>query len=165
LSEANAVLGFGEDSRQKFILVEDMTREEAEQYVKKRAPSISSEDFNKFANKCGTRPLSLGNFCEAVLAGEPVDEHIAKEVDSARRDLVAFIHTPIIAALKKSPGGVLSGSFKGMEHKGVPLNSPRQVGPAMKEVNAIVYDFGARQYKLFSKAHQTAVATYDPPCV
>ena len=33
----------------------------------------------------------------------------------------------------------------------------------MKEVNAIMYDFEARQYKLFSKAHETALKTFDPP--
>jgi len=159
LSEANTVLGFGDDSRQNFILVEEMTREEAEQYVKKCAPSISSEDFNKFANKCGTRPLSLVKFCDAVLAGESVDEHIAKVVDSARGDLEAFIHTPIIAALKKSPGGVLSGSFDGVKHEGVLLSEPKLVAPAMKVRNTIVYDFEAGEYKLFSKAHQTALKT------
>jgi len=165
LSGAIGVVGFGEDPRQHFIFVEEMTREEAEQYVKKRAPGISSEDFNKFANECGTSPLSLGIFCQAVLEGEPVDEHIAKVVDRAHGDLVAFIHTPIIAALKKSPGGVSTGHFAGVEHDGVLLCSPKDVEPAMKKNNAIVYDIEKRQYKLSSKAHQTAIATYDPPPV
>ena len=163
LSEANAVLGFGDDRRQKYILVEEMKLDEAEQYVKKRAPSISPEDFNKFAVTCGTLPLSLGNFCDDVLKGETVDGCIAKEVAMARRGLEAFIHKPILAALKTSPDGVQSGSFDGVKHEGVLLSSPMLVAPAMKITNAIMYDFGTGHYKLFSKAHQTALKTYDPP--
>ena len=163
LSEANAVLGFGDDSRQKYILVEEMKLDEAVQYVKKRAPSISPEDFNKFAVNCGTLPLSLGNFCDDVLKGETVDGCIAKEVAMARRGLEAFILKPILAALKTSPDGVQSGSFDGVKHEGVLLSSPTLVAPAMKITNAIMYDFGTGQYKLFSKAHQTALKTYDPP--
>ena len=163
LSDANTVLGFGDDPRQKFILAGEMTLGEAEQFVKKRAPGISSEDFKKFADKCGTYPLMLGLFCTAVLEGATVDEHIGKVVESAHCDLVAFIHSPILIALKKSPGGVCPGNFKGVEHEGVMLSSPKDVVPAMKLRNAIMYDFEAGEYKLFSKAHQTALETYDPP--
>ena len=42
------------------------------------------------------------------------------------------------------------------------LSSPKDVVPAMEKVNAIMYDFEAGEYKLFSKAHQTALETYDP---
>jgi len=163
LSDANTVLQFGDDKRQKFILVGELTREEARAYVQKRAPNISSEDFNKFADKCGTYPLMLGIFCASVCKGETADEHIAKVVDSARGDLEAFVHKPILAALKKSPGGVRSGNFDGVKHEGVLLSAPKDVAPAMKKVNAIMYDFEARQYKLFSKAHETALKTFDPP--
>jgi hypothetical protein len=163
LSEANAVLGFDDDDRQKFILVGEMTREEAEQYVKKRAPDISPEDFNKFADKCGTIPLMLGQFCTAVAMGTNVDKHIGDVVSKARCKLEGFAHSPILIALKKTPGGVRSGIFKGVEHRGVMLSSPKDVVPAMKLRNAIMYDFEAGEYKLFSKAHQTALETCDPP--
>jgi hypothetical protein len=33
----------------------------------------------------------------------------------------------------------------------------------MKLRNTIMYDFEAGEYKLFSKAHQTALETYVPP--
>jgi hypothetical protein len=162
LSEANAILGFGEDKRQKFILVDQMTREEAEQFVKKLAPNISSNDFNKFADLCGTIPLVLRDFCDDFLQGLTVDECIANVVDSARGDLVAFIHKPILSALKKSPGGVSIDAFNNVENDGVLLSSPKLVAPAMKISNAIYYDFKARRYKLFSKAHETALKNYDP---
>ena len=162
LSEANAVLGFGEDPRQKFIFVDEMTREEARQYVEKRAPGISPEDFNKFADKCGTRPMSLEDFCRAALNGQTVGTYIDKELDLARGDLASFIHKPILAALKKTPGGVHHTVFDSVKHEGVLLSSPKLVAPAMKITPAIMYDFGAREYKLFSKAHQTALETYDP---
>ena len=163
LSEANAVLGFGDDPRQKFILVEEMTREEAEQCVKKCAPGISSEDFNKFADKCGTIPLMLGQFCAAVVAGKSADEYIGEVVESARRDLIAFLHKPILIALKKTPGGVRSNIFDNVKHDGVLLCEPKLVAPAMKLRNTVMYDFETGMYKLFSKAHQTALETYDPP--
>jgi hypothetical protein len=163
LSEANAVLGFGDDQRQEYIFVDEMTREEAEQLVKKRAPSISTDDFNKFVDFCGTYPLALGNLCKHVRRGGTVDEHIANVVDSARGDLTAFVHQPLIAALKDFPDGVRVDYFKGVEDKGVPLFSPGDVAPAMKKRNTIIYDFKANQYKLFSKAHKTALKTYDPP--
>ena len=163
LSEANAVLGFNDDDRQEFILVDGMTLGEAEQYVKKRAPDVSPEDFNKFVVKCGTIPLMLGKFCTAVATGKSVDEHIGEVLSKALFKLEAFAHSPILIALKKTPGGVRSGNFKGVERKGVMLSSPKDVAPAMKKENAIMYDFGTKEYKLFSKAHQSALETYDPP--
>jgi len=162
LCEANAVLSFGKDPRHKFIFVDEMTREEARQYVKKSNPKISSDDFNKFADKCGARPMALENLCWAVRDGQTVDEHIGKVLDLARGDLVAFIHTPILAALKKTPGGVHHTFFDAVEDHGALLSSPKDVVPGMKKVGAIMFDFEAREYKLFSKAHQTALETYDP---
>ena len=49
-----------------------------------------------------------------------------------------------------------------MKHEGALLSSPKLVAPAMKITPAIMYDFGTREYKLFSKAHKTALETYDP---
>ena len=163
LSEANAVLGFGDDQRQEFIWVNEMSRDEALEYVKKRVPSISTEDFNRFADSIGTLPLSLTRLCDALLAGQKMDDFICSALAWADADLVAFLHKPILAALKKSPEGVSVKLFDGVKHEGVPLSSPKLVAPAMKITNAIVYDFVAREYKLFSKAHQTALKTYDPP--
>ena len=162
LCEANAVLSFGKDPRHQFIFVDEMTREEARQYVEKSNPKISSDDFNKFADKCGTRPMSLEDLCWAVRDGQTVDEHIGKVLDLARGDLVAFIHTPIFAALKKTPGGVHPTFFDGVKDNGVFLASPKDLLPGMKKVGTILFDFEAREYKLFSKAHQTALETYDP---
>jgi hypothetical protein len=105
----------------------------------------------------------LGHFCAAVATGTNVDEHIDEVVKSALGDLEEFTHSPILIALKKTPGGVRSGNFKGVEHRGVMLSSPKDVAPAMKKVNAIMYDFGTKEYKLFSKAFQSALETYDPP--
>ena len=78
-------------------------------------------------------------------------------------DLEAFAHSPILIALKKTPGGVRSGNFIGVKHRGVMLSSPNDVAPAMKRANAIMYDIGTNEYKLFSKAHQSALETYNPP--
>ena len=163
LSEANAVLGFGEDDRQKFIMVHEMDRVEAEQYVKKRVPTISQSEFNRFADAVGTLPLSLCLFCDALLAGETTDSCINKKLALAWADLVAFLHQPILAALKKSPGGVSVKIFAGQKHEGVLLSAPKKVAVAMKESNAIIYNFEKQQYQLFSKAYETALKTYEIP--
>ena len=163
LSEANAVLGFGDDQRQEFIWVNEMSHDEALEYVKKRVPSISAEDFNRFVDNIGTLPLSLSRLCDALLGGQKMDDFIRRALASAKVDLVAFLHQPILTALKKSPKNVGIESFSGVEHKGIPLSEPKLVAPAMKLRNAIVFDFEEGQYKLFSKAHQTALKTYDPP--
>jgi len=110
-------------------------------------------------------PLTLGNFCGRVLKGVTVDSCIAEEVAKACGDLEAFIHKPILVELKRSPSGVRSSIFDGVEHKGILLSDPRQVASAMKLKNTIMYDFKSRQYKLFSKAHQTALKTYQPPTI
>ena len=52
---------------------------------------------------------------------------------------------------------------EGERKKAVMLSSPKDVAPAMKKVNAIMYDFETKEYKLFSKAYQSALETYDPP--
>jgi len=162
LSEAYAVLGFGDDQRQEFIWVDEMSRDEAEAYVKKRVPDMSTEDFTRFADNIGTLPLLLSRLCDALLAGRKMDDHIRIVLAMAEADLVAFLHQPILVALKKSPGGVSVKSFGGKEHKGVPLSAPKDVAVAMKKVNAIFYNLETQQYQPFSKAHQTALKTYTP---
>ena len=162
LSEANAVVGFGDDQRQEFICVGEMSRAEAEAYVKKRIPDISSEDFTRFADNIGTLPLSLTLLCDALLAERKMDDHIRRLVALAKVDLVAFLHKPILVALKKSPGGVSVMSFGGKEHEGVQLSAPKEVAVAMKKRNAILYNLETQQYQPFSKAHQTALKTYTP---
>ena len=49
----------------------------------------------------------LGHFCAAVATGTDVDEHLGKVVSKALSKLEAFAHSPILIALKKTPGGVL----------------------------------------------------------
>ena len=92
-----------------------------------------------------------------------MDDFIRSALAYADMDLVAFLHEPILTALKKSPEGVSAELFDGVEHKGVLLSEPKLVAPAMKLRNTIIFDFETKQYKLFSKAHQTALKTYDPP--
>jgi hypothetical protein len=163
LSEANAVLGFGDDQRQEFIWVNEMSRGEAEEFVKRRVPSISTEDFDRFADSIGTLPLSLTRLCDALLAGQKVDDFIRSALAYADMGLLAFLHKPILTALKQSPEGVSVELFRGVEHKGVLLCEPKLLAPAMKLRNTIIFDFETKQYKLFSKAHQTALKTFDPP--
>ena len=53
LPEANTVLAFGDDKRQKFIWVDGMTHEEATVYAKKVFPSVADRDLMLFFDKVG----------------------------------------------------------------------------------------------------------------
>jgi predicted phosphoadenosine phosphosulfate sulfurtransferase len=75
----------------------------------------------------------------------------------AERDLVAFIHKPILEALKESPDGVSVVKFQGCKDNGVNLASPKKVAEAMKETNAIVYHLPSGEYRCASRAHRTAL--------
>ena len=64
LSEANAGLGFGDDDRQKFIWVDEMTESEAITYANKINPNISIDNIKIFISKVGARPLKIRQFAE-----------------------------------------------------------------------------------------------------
>ena len=59
-----------------------------------------------------TVSLLLGDFCTAVATGTIVDEHVDEVVKNALGDLEEFTHSPILIALKKTPGGVRSATLK-----------------------------------------------------
>lgn len=162
LSEANAVLGFGEDKRQNFIWVDEMNKAEAKQYLKNRGLDENSAEVGLFLRDIGALPLDLSKFVKALKSGQTAQQYVDEVVSSARADLVAFSLQSILVALKKSPKGVKAEDFKGKEEKGLLLSQPKQVGIAMKEQNAIVYHFESKQYRMFSKAHKTALRQYEP---
>jgi hypothetical protein len=161
LSEANAVLGFGEDKRQQFLYVDGMEVLEAEEYAKKKYPTIQDHDIQNFIDKIGTLPLDVGLFCKGLSKGVPADTLINGVIAEAKKDLIAFTHTPILKALKNQPDGVSIEKFRGIEDKGVLLSEPKYVGVAMKVRNVIVYHFQSGEYRLFSKAHKTAIKDYE----
>jgi hypothetical protein len=183
LSEANAVLAFGQDSeRQKFIYVDEMNKEEARKFVntklnppvdvKKKLTaavkepieilSINDKDFEYVYNTVGGNPAMLVNLAQAVQAKASVQDFVSSRVASASQDLLAFAHQPILKALKKKPDGVSPKFFKKQEHKGVDLSDPIDVGLAMKRSNAIVYRKELNEYQLMTTAHRTALKAYDP---
>ena len=67
LSETSAGLGFGDDDRQKFIWVDEMTESEAITYANKINPNISIDDIKIFISKVGARPLKIRQFAEDLL--------------------------------------------------------------------------------------------------
>jgi hypothetical protein len=162
LSEANAVLGFGEDKRQNFVWVDELTEIEAKQYLKRRGIDENSAEVELFLRDIGALPLDLCLFVKALKSGQTAQQYMDKMVSLARADLVAFSLQSILVALKKSPEGVKTEDFKGKEVKGLLLSQPKDVGVAMKKQNAIVYHFDSKEYRMFSKAHKTALKQYEP---
>jgi ribosomal protein L2 len=82
---------------------------------------------------------------------------IEEAVLAAEKDLVAFTHKPILAALKATPDGVHVRAFDGVEYKGVNLARPKKVAVVMKETNCIIYHMPSGEYRLVSIAHRTAL--------
>jgi hypothetical protein len=164
LSEANAVLVFGNDSnREKFIYIDGFTEVEAREYLQRLKLSITESEINDVFSKIGTSPGMLMHMCYEIQFGNYTVEQFVKEVlDDADMDLLAFPLQPILKALKEHPEGVSPKFFNKVKYNGVDLSEPRAVGSAMKRSNAIVYRIENKKYQLLSKAHETALQTYEP---
>ena len=116
--------------------------------------------------QAGTLPLDVGQFAMALKRGETADDLIEATLRAAQSDLIGFIHTPILEALKMSPDGVRTDVFRGVKHEGVHLAQPKDVAAAMKKQQAIVYHIPSREYRLATRAHRTALLErYNPVLV
>ena len=105
LSEANAVLGFGGDRRQSFILVDEVTREEALELTRKIHPTILREDFDRFTENVGTPPLDVVNFARALRVSKSQDNKIiGSGVGLYMSMLIAKMHKGSIKVFSKGKG-------------------------------------------------------------
>ena len=162
LSEANAGLEFGDDRRQKFIWVDEMSSEEAERYARKIIPNVSKADLELVFENIGKLPLDIGLVMDDLAEGSMLAAEIVnREVGRALSALNMFHHQQIIAALKGSLDGVPAGAFRGVENKGVNLATPGEVAVAMKQVNGIVYHLPSGEYRLATRAHRAAMLLYE----
>ena len=161
LSEANAVLGFCDDDRQEFLWFGGM--EESEAYalfdlvMKER--KIDNNELKTFFDAVGTHPLHLQLLARAIMRNETVENFTNGVISKAFDDLAAFSHKSILEKLKESPNGVKVHVFEGVEENGVNLAQPKAVAAAMKNSRAIIYHRPSGEYRLFSKAHATALNT------
>ena len=162
LSKANAGLSFGDDERQQFIWVDEMSEEEAQAYARKINPNVSDAKLKFVFDKIGMLPLKIGLVMNDLADGMSAAEIVDQAVDRALTELLTFPHQQIIAALKASPDGVRSSAFRGVKDGGVYLAVPKQVVAAMREVGAIVYHLPSMEYRLATTAHKTAMLEYEP---
>ena len=164
LSEANAVLEFGrDDSRENIIFIDGFTEVEARDYLKRQKLSITESEITGVFARIGTSPAMLLDMNECVQnEGYSVEQFVNKKLRTAYMELAAFPLKPILKALKEHPEGVSPDFFDNMNYKGVDLSDPQAVGYAMKRSNAIVYRIENQKYQLLSKAHETALQTYEP---
>jgi len=164
LSEANAVLEFGRDPRrEKFIFVDGFTEVEARDYLERQKLSITESEITGVFARIGTSPAMLLDLNDCVQnEGYSVERFVKKVLEEAHLELAAFPLKPILKALKEHPEGVSPKFFKNMKYEGVDLSDPQAVGYAMKRSNAIVYRIENGKYQLLSKAHETALQTYEP---
>lgn len=162
LSEANAVLKFDKDKRETFIYVDEMEREEAEQFMEVLRTNITKAEMKYVFEKIGTSPLDLFNLHVKVSPTYSINDYVADVLRDSKKRLVAFPHKPILKALKDHPEGVSPEYLKNQKNEGVDLSHPESVGVAMKSVNAIVYRIELDKYMLMSTAHRTALESYEP---
>ena len=163
LSDVNAVVQFGKDEyREKFIYVDEMEREEAEQFLEKLQTNITKDEMKYVFEKIGTSPSQVLDLAQSVSSTHSVEDYVADILDRATRRLRAFPHQAILQALKDHPEGISLAYFDGQESEGVDLANPVAVGTAMKAVNAIVYREDLGKYMLMSTAHRTALESYEP---
>lgn len=167
LSEANAVLEFGYDrSRENYIFVDELTDQEARQYLKFLGLILSEEDIKYIIDNIGTNPAVLRDMEGWIIIDKKtVYSFVAKTLADAKQELVAFKHKQILKALKEHPEGVSPEYFNNTENKGVDLSAPRAVGVSMKSSNAVAYRIELNMYMIISRRHQVALRTYDPPII
>ena len=96
----------------------------------------------------------MREFTSSLENGESAADYIEEVLCAAERDLFAFAHEPII---KLSPDSVSTDRFRGIENEGVNLAEPKDVAPAMKETQAIIYHHPSGEYRMASRAHRTAL--------
>jgi hypothetical protein len=165
LSKTNEVLVFGQDiDREEFILVPELTRVEALEFVRRRRKGIAMDEkeIMRLFENVGTTALTLEAFLNGTMSA---DEFIARRMAAAMRDLVAFPFLPILKALKAHPEGVSPAYFKKEECKGVDMSSPVAVGKFMTAVqsNVVFFDMNEGVYKLNSCALKVALrSSYEP---
>jgi hypothetical protein len=165
LSEANAVLQFGIDDREKFIYVDEMERDEAERLIEIKQTNITKAEMKYVFEKIGTSPLKLINLAGLISPTYSVEDYVTDVLGEANLQLLAFPHQLILKALKDQPEGVSPVYFNNRKDEGVNLSFPVAVGVAMKTVNAIVYRIELGKYMLMSTAHRTALESYEPTLV
>lgn len=93
LSDANAAVAFGDDKRQEFIWVDEMTKEEAKEYMRKIGTVVSDVDLEFLIDKIGALPLDIGLSMKALKDGISAAVIVENAEIAARRDLQAFRHS------------------------------------------------------------------------
>jgi hypothetical protein len=163
LSEANAVLEFGNDrDREDFIYVGELTEPEAREYISKLKMELSEKDIKHVMDNVGTNPATIRSMREWVCEGRSIQDFVVEKLADAKVNLVAFPHKAILKALNEHPEGVSPEYFNNMKNEGIDLSNPVAVGNEMKLSNAIMYRIKERKYMIISSCHQTALKTYKP---
>jgi hypothetical protein len=165
LSDMNAASAFREDNKQQFIWVDEMTRTEAVDYAKRLHPAVSDADLNLILEKTGQLPSNIKTSMQSLRKGLKAAFIVDEAVDVALDDLYAFVHRPILAALKGSPDGVNAARFAGVQFKGVNLGDPQHVAMTSKDSAAVLYHLPSGEYRPASRAHRKALEIYKPQIV
>ena len=101
--------------------------------------------------------MHVRDFANSMEDGESAAKYIERVLCAAKRELSAFKHEPILEALKLSPDGVSTDRFRGIENEGVNLAEPKDVAPAMKMRQAVIYHHPSGEYRMASRAYRTAL--------
>ena len=163
LSEASAVLQFSKDiNRETFIYVDEMSLEEAKEFLIQQKAALSVDQMEKVYEILGGNPAKLKNLSGLTNFGLSVEDFVKSSLLTAEMELVAFPHKAILQALKEHPEGVSPKFFNNRKSEGVDLSDPYAVNSSIKTSNVLVYRMELKLYQLQSTAQKTALKTYDP---
>lgn len=166
VSEANAVLEFGDDkNRENYVYVDEMTREEAKQLLLKKGARFSEDELQFIFDSIGTSPSRLIKLVMCV-PGESLQDYVAHILADAKRDLIGFPLQSLLRELKKQSAGVSVEMLEGKtdaNEKHVKLDSRGSVGPFLKNTgNPVVYRLELGTYQLLSTPHRVALNSHKP---
>jgi hypothetical protein len=139
-----------------------MTESEAKQLLNTTKLNLTDDQMQYVFTNIGTNPAMLLKLVQLVHDEATLKAFVENVLADADQDLVDFPHKAILKALKDQPGGVSPKYFNNHKNEGVDLSKPKAVGVSMKDSNVIVYHIELRMYKLMSKAHETALKSYEP---
>jgi len=163
LSEASAVLQFSKDiDRETFIYVDEMSLEEAKEFLIQQNAPLSDDQMEKVYERLGGNPAKLKSLSGLINSGSSVEDVVQSILLTARIQLVAFPHKVILQALKEHPEGVSPEFFNNRKSEGVDLSDPDAVNSSIKTSNVLVYRVELKLYQLQSTAQKSALKTYDP---
>lgn len=160
--DTSGVLSIWRDPYEQIVFIDEMTYEESKEILQKNNTPVKETDVRKIYDSIGGNPLLL-SLLNYDLGSRSLDECIELHINRAKDDLYRFDLQPILLALKEKPDGVSPCFFDQTTYKGIRMVDTEEVGrKALKDTEAVCYNFKDRVYRVMTTRHKTALKDYEP---